>query len=106
MSIFYSGRRMEELKISQRLAPEYTQLKLNTDYNGVSMLWRIAIQYSAIESSLLIQIPYYNYKYKQKGEWFISRYKYNTKPICNGCSRPPYAPRPLTPHQYRGEPAT
>ena len=48
MSTFYSERRMEELKISQWFAPEYTQLKLNTDYNGVSMLWRIAIQYSAI----------------------------------------------------------
>ena len=104
MSILYSERRMEELKISQRLAPEYTQTEHRLQWGA--MLWRIAIQYSAIESSLLIQIQYYNYKYKQKGEWFISRYKYNTKPICNGCSRPPYAPRPLTPHQYRGEPAT
>ena len=105
MSTFYSERRMEELKISQRLAPEYTQTEHRLQW-GFFAIWRIAIQYSAIESSLLILIQYYNYKYMQKGEWFISRYKYNTKPICNGCSRPPYAPRPLTPHQYRGEPAT
>ena len=48
MSIFYSERRIEELKISQRLAPEYTQLKLNTDYNGASMLYG-GSQYNTVQ---------------------------------------------------------
>ena len=44
MSTFYSERRMEELKISQRLAPEYTQTEHRLQWGFYAMEDRNAIQ--------------------------------------------------------------
>ena len=44
MSTFYSERRMEELKISQRLAPEYTQTEHRLQWGGSAMEDRNTIQ--------------------------------------------------------------
>ena len=59
MSIFYSGRRMEELKISQRLAPEYTQTEHRLQWGFYAMEDRNTIQCNKVfftDSIIKLQI--------------------------------------------------
>ena len=59
MSTFYSERRMEELKISQRLAPEYTQTEHRLQWGGSALEDRNTIQYNRVfftDSIIKLQI--------------------------------------------------
>ena len=61
MSTFYSERRMEELKISQRLAPEYTQTEHRLQWGFYAMEDRNTIQCNRVfftdtDSILQLQI--------------------------------------------------